>query len=704
MNVGQAPLSSVLAAGVRVDLAEVEAALRQHPAVADAATRLWQVPAQSELAAAGPVLAAYAELAAEQSRPSPSKLQQWCRQQLPSAAVPQHVFVLPQLPRSVAGKVERSRLPSPLAATAAAAGTEPIAAAAATETEAAAPEPPGRPGKRRRAAASEAEVACAFAAALGHRQFEATSNLFAVGGNSLTAAQIAGELAGGDVAAVFQHPTVRSLAAYLSSSTASVAGPSAQGAPSQQLQPAAPGSLVAARALAVDGSSGGSGGGAGASGPLRLAWRAKMLQCVDAAPVFEQPRPAVPSGGHQAYATAAGTAHGRLFACSHGGDVACHAAASGACLWQTVLSDQADAGLALCRPVLAGSARGELEQLYIAVPTNSGSLHFLDATTGGITGTVECGGGCRAPPSVDSWCGLVWQPTHGRQLVVAAAPGGVVWRLPLPAAASAAVTFDAEQQAALVCCLDGSLLAIDASADRLAAAAESRSVDSSTDSGPQLQVAWQHQCGAPLFAPAAPLAGGSVAAAAVDGSVTCLRSRDGSQLWRTSVKAAVFAPMLALPPSGPQQQGQRLLISTQTGALVALSADSGQQLAAAQLGAKVTGLQLLALPTAPAGAASAAPPRAAEDAARQRRQRRHLVLATLAPGTVVLLDPAALLEGSGSHVLDAVQLPGDTFAAATALPLEGGSGGGSGVGGGAALVAVGCRDDHLYCLCLQRPD
>ena len=231
---------------MRVDLAEVEAALGQHPRVAAAATKLWHLPA-------GPVLAAYVQLAAQQaddgSAPgsprrqpaiSTSELKQWCQEQLPAASVPQHVLVLPRLPRSAAGKVQQSQLPHPLeagtgaaAAAAAAAGPaqsgsagssdvppskRPRSSTAAPGTAASVLPPPAAAAKP----ISELAVSHAFAAALGHSDFEATTNLFSIGGNSLMAAHIAGEVAGGDVEAVFSHPTVRSLAAFLSSGPAVV--------------------------------------------------------------------------------------------------------------------------------------------------------------------------------------------------------------------------------------------------------------------------------------------------------------------------------------------------------------------------------------------------------------------------------------------------------------------------------------------------
>lgn len=415
-----------------------------------------------------------------------------------------------------------------------------------------------------------------------------------------------------------------------------------------------------------------------ASGVLRLAWRAKMLQCVDAAPLIE---PAAPEAigappGPAAAIRQQQRQGGRVLACSHGGDVCCYAAASGQRLWQTVLPDRTDAGLALCYTPAAdqqqpdeGVAEG---RLCVAAATNDGTLFFLEGSSGSIAGSIHAGGGMRAPPACDPWCGCVWQPTHGRQLLVAAAPGHEVARLALPAAASAAVSFDAEQKLALVCCLDGSLLAI---AVTPGSQADSTSL--------QLGVAWEWRGPAPLFAPAAVLpGGGGLLAAAVDGSITALRSSDGAQLWRTNIGGAVFAPLLLLRAAEPSGGGQVLLVGTQAGQLAALEASSGRKLAAVELGAKVTGVEQLT---------------------RGQEQRQQLVVC-LASGIVALLDLASLLAQNGgkssnseqpahgsrpSCVLDAVQLPGDVFAAPAASVASAGGGG---------CVAVGCRDDHLYLL------
>lgn len=692
-------------AGVRVDLAELEAALSRHPSVAVAAAKLWQL-------AAGPALAAYVQLAEQQpsssggsarrqAAPSSSELQRWCQQRLPPAAVPQHVLMLPQLPRSVAGKVQRSQLPHPLEP----AGAGPAAAvaggASSGAADAAAPpskrprgsEAPAAAARPAAPAISELTVSRAFAAALGHSEFEATSNLFSIGGNSLMAAQIAGEVAGGNMEAVFRFPTVRSLAAYLAGGPAAADAATAPGDGSgtgEQQHGGAQPAAFAVRQLDVSGGPQQQEGQCPGGLRLRLAWRARMLQCVDAAPVFE----GAPAGEQQ-------LGH-RVFACSHGGDVCCYDSSSGKQLWVAQLPDRTDAGLAVCSGS-SGSSGGsssqpqqqegeeqpqEQQQRFVAVATNGGTLAFLRGADGSLAGSLECGGGIRAPPVCDPWCSLVWQPTHGRTLVVAAALGREVTRLPLPAAASAAVAFDAERHLAFVSCLDGSLLAVAVNPQLLAAAARSGGSSSSS-----LAVAWRHQAAAPLFAPVAVLPSGRVVAAAVDGSLSCLGSSSGSEVWRAGVQGAVFAPLLLLPAAGGGGGGA-LLVGTQTGHLAAVDASSGRELSLLRLGAKVVGVQQLPPQPIAAAAATAGAGGAAQHACAT-------MAVTLATGVVTVIDVARMLQGSGassggdsaaapsSYVLDAVQLPADVFAA----PAVGG-----GPGSGGALIGVGCRDDHLYCL------
>lgn len=207
-------------------------------------------------------------------------------------------------------------------------------------------------------------------------------------------------------------------------------------------------------------------------------------------------------------------------------------------------------------------------------------------------------------------------------------------------------------------------------------------------------MAWQHQANVPLFVPAALLPGGSLAVAAVDGSIICLNSKDGSQLWRASVQGAVFTPMLLLP-SHDDAAGSALLVGTQPGELVALDPPTGRQLGALQLDAKITGMQLLPVQVTAAAAVARAAAEPAGAAGGAGNQPSPPLVVTLAPGIVAVLDTHRWLGSGGtaaldSCVLDAVRLRSDVFAAPAVSS--------SAADADAVRIAVGCRDDHLYCL------
>ncbi|MCX4818020.1 amino acid adenylation domain-containing protein [Streptomyces sp. NBC_01239] len=91
--------------GVRVELGEVEAALREHPSVTDAAV-------VTRRAATGDLrLAAYAVL--DDGQASVRELREHLSTRLPGYAVPTTLTVLPALPRSASGKLSPARLPDP---------------------------------------------------------------------------------------------------------------------------------------------------------------------------------------------------------------------------------------------------------------------------------------------------------------------------------------------------------------------------------------------------------------------------------------------------------------------------------------------------------------------------------------------------------------------------------------------------------------
>lgn len=97
-------------AGVRFELAEIEAALRRIPGVALAAARLFDRTAEG----GGKLLAGYVTRTDGATDPLPPAVVRTTLQaHLPSAAIPQTITVLAKMPRTVSGKINRKSLPEP---------------------------------------------------------------------------------------------------------------------------------------------------------------------------------------------------------------------------------------------------------------------------------------------------------------------------------------------------------------------------------------------------------------------------------------------------------------------------------------------------------------------------------------------------------------------------------------------------------------
>ncbi|MCP5110892.1 MAG: amino acid adenylation domain-containing protein, partial [bacterium] len=98
--------SQVKIQGHRIELGEVEAVLEHHPAVRQAAAAALgdQRGAKRLVAYAVPVAGA---------APEPAALTEFLADQLPTYMAPAHLMLLPALPLTANGKVDRSRLPSP---------------------------------------------------------------------------------------------------------------------------------------------------------------------------------------------------------------------------------------------------------------------------------------------------------------------------------------------------------------------------------------------------------------------------------------------------------------------------------------------------------------------------------------------------------------------------------------------------------------
>lgn len=145
--------------GVRVEPAEVEAVIAEHPAVLEAAVSSYQDPET------GPALVAY--LTARIDPPPPSaELRRFVAERLPAAMIPAKLVVIDEFPRRSDGRLDWAGLPDPLG---------PPSAGGASYAE-----PEG---------AVERTLADLLAGVLEIEQVGALSDFFALGGHSLQATQ-----------------------------------------------------------------------------------------------------------------------------------------------------------------------------------------------------------------------------------------------------------------------------------------------------------------------------------------------------------------------------------------------------------------------------------------------------------------------------------------------------------------------------------
>jgi amino acid adenylation domain-containing protein/non-ribosomal peptide synthase protein (TIGR01720 family) len=174
--------------GFRVELGEIEAALRAHEAVRECV-----VVARDDEAVA-PRLVAYVVFAESAARPSAGELRAFVQTTLPEHMTPALFVALERMPLTPNGKVDRAALPRPDAAAGAARYVEPS-------------------GEVERA------LAAAWQAVLGLERVGARDNYFDLGGDSIRAIQIASLLHRQDlelrVRHLFQFPTVESLAPHV---------------------------------------------------------------------------------------------------------------------------------------------------------------------------------------------------------------------------------------------------------------------------------------------------------------------------------------------------------------------------------------------------------------------------------------------------------------------------------------------------------
>ncbi|HEY6321618.1 MAG TPA: SDR family NAD(P)-dependent oxidoreductase, partial [Thermoanaerobaculia bacterium] len=175
--------------GHRIELQEVEAALAEHPGLCAAAAAAFPDAAgRLELAGYG--------VARGEPAPSAAELRRFLAVRLPAAMVPASLMVLPALPLTRNGKLDRGALPRPPAAPAAGGG--------------------GEPGTPRTAA--ESAVAAIWREVLQGDAPGRNESFFDAGGNSLRLVEVQERLRrvfGREVSALdlFRHPTIASQAA-----------------------------------------------------------------------------------------------------------------------------------------------------------------------------------------------------------------------------------------------------------------------------------------------------------------------------------------------------------------------------------------------------------------------------------------------------------------------------------------------------------
>ncbi|MGA5451869.1 non-ribosomal peptide synthetase [Streptomyces umbrinus] len=186
-------------AGHRIEPGEIVAVLTEQPGVSEAV-----VIAREDVTPGEKVLVAYvvAELPDENLADLASELRRALRHRLPRHMVPAAITTVPEFPLTRAGKIDRTALPAPKLMP------------RATDTSY---EPPRTP--------VETKLADVFADALAVDQVGIHDDFFAIGGNSLIAADVLARLRGElavDVPAArlfFENPTVAGLAETVAAHT-----------------------------------------------------------------------------------------------------------------------------------------------------------------------------------------------------------------------------------------------------------------------------------------------------------------------------------------------------------------------------------------------------------------------------------------------------------------------------------------------------
>ncbi|MDQ3810191.1 MAG: amino acid adenylation domain-containing protein, partial [Chloroflexota bacterium] len=194
--------------GFRVELGEIEAVLRQHPAVAEVAVLAREdTPGRKQLVA-------YVQPAAGHPAPTSRELRQYLAARLPAYMVPAAVVSVPKLPLTANGKVDRRALPAPTRE----ASAPRVAVAPRTETE--------------------ARLAAIWSGVLDVREIGIHDNFFELGGTSILGMQVIARAAEAGLAFttrdLYASPTIAELAAVAQPAVASAEQSQVALTPTQQ--------------------------------------------------------------------------------------------------------------------------------------------------------------------------------------------------------------------------------------------------------------------------------------------------------------------------------------------------------------------------------------------------------------------------------------------------------------------------------------
>jgi acyl carrier protein len=189
--------------GFRIELGEIETILRSHHAVAECAVVGVEItPDEKRLAAYVVPLPPTADR--QEDEPLQSELRIFLEERLPSFMVPASLTLLPELPLTANGKLDRHALPAP-------------SRTHQPDDEFVAPQ-----------TATEAQVAGIWCDVLGLDRVSANDNFFHVGGHSLLAARVVTRVRDEldvelSLRALFEHPTVTLFARHVDAGRLDVA-------------------------------------------------------------------------------------------------------------------------------------------------------------------------------------------------------------------------------------------------------------------------------------------------------------------------------------------------------------------------------------------------------------------------------------------------------------------------------------------------